>query len=251
MAEGNKATLAAGVVAVTAMAAVGKGLVHSAPKLVLEHPAIVEKIVIVDAAKNASEDVFKGGEHVGLGFHPNRETFDAFRYSHDLQIGELGGDGRLGSAAERLEMQTLPRVLVVPHDRRVDSYSSYFVTAQAKMVDDITALHPPLSIEEVDGIIRKDVGAVIEDAKKSDPEAKISFEIMTGKLNIEAAKTLVEVKISGGEINVYKISLSLAGGIAACSGRIVEEFRPCVPRELAKVGGAVEKELSYGVEEPK
>jgi hypothetical protein len=77
-------------------------------------------------------------------------------------------------------------------------------------------------------------------AKAAPPESKATFEVLTGKLKIDASRTLGGVKITGGEINRYKKAawLTPAASMAVCFF-VKTDLKPCIE---ALIPSAVSKD---------
>jgi hypothetical protein len=77
-------------------------------------------------------------------------------------------------------------------------------------------------------------------AKAAPPESKATFEVLTGKLKIDASRTLGGVKITGGEINLYKKAawLTPAASMAVCFF-VKTDLKPCIE---ALIPSAVSKD---------
>jgi hypothetical protein len=146
---------------------------------------------------------------------------------------------------ERTEISTLPSRALLPfnnYDWDVNSVTSYFTSAEPKMLADFAKLSPPISQSAADQIIRSELVGVVQQAAK-DPASNISFEAFSGKLTVDSSATIAGVKVTGGEINLYKVSLSLAGGVAACMGVIDADYQTCVQSALSKAKGLVAEQL--------
>jgi hypothetical protein len=245
MADG-KTTVAAGVTAAALIAGGGEMLMHEGPWL-LEHSGVIEPAALWRTGKNAAanwwdasssrgratiSDGIGGASHAGIGNDASRAFSDAFPSSYGTT-----------------RYQIWPHFALDLNDRSTKEYYSYFASAQQKMFDDISALQPPVTVAQADRIIKADVSSVIEASKKN-PFSDVNFEVLSGKLSVGRLTTIQGMKISGGDVNVYKISLAMAGGVAACNGMVIENFKPCVKRALAKAESAVAEQLAGQVGGP-
>jgi hypothetical protein len=113
-------------------------------------------------------------------------------------------------------------------------------SAQSKIDTDLSPYNTDVSIKQADEIIKSDLVTAISDAKDK-PNSGITFEVLSGKLKVDSKFSMGGVNISGGEINVYKVSGAAAIGVAACRGLGASEFQACVNSALAK---AVRTEIS-------
>jgi hypothetical protein len=239
MADG-KTTVAAGVTAAALIAGTGKMLMHDGPRLLMEHPRVFESAALGGAAGHAGANAWDasgslgratftdgigGASHAGIGNDASHAFSDAFP--------------SYGTPRH----QIWPHVTIDLNDGSTKEYYSYFASAQQKMFDDISALQPPVTVAQADRIIKADVSSVIEASKKN-PFSDVNFEILTGKLSVGRLTTIQGMKISGGDVNVYKVSLAMAGSVAACNGMVIENFKPCVKRALAKAESAVAEQLA-------
>jgi hypothetical protein len=82
--------------------------------------------------------------------------------------------------------------------------------------------------------------SALEAAQK--PNANIEFEALTGKLRIKSSTTVSGVKVTGGEVNLYKISGGAAAGIATCYALDASEVAACVKKALSTAGRLVAPE---------
>jgi hypothetical protein len=57
------------------------------------------------------------------------------------------------------------------------------------------------------------------------------------------SRTVFGMRLTGGEVNVYKVSAKLAVGVVACEALAAPELKKCANVALAKVGSAVAQEL--------
>jgi hypothetical protein len=94
--------------------------------------------------------------------------------------------------------------------------------------------HGTLTKNDVESVISNELVSTINDKMKK-PGSDISFEILTGKLKIQKAKTIWGVDISGGEVNIYKISEALAAMLYACEKLSSPQFSNCLDAVMADV----------------
>lgn len=118
--------------------------------------------------------------------------------------------------------------------------TSVIDSAKPKIDSDLLPYTTDISVTQADHIIKSDLISTINKITDK-PDSGITFEVLSGKLKIESKFSMGGVNISGGEINVYKISGAAAVGVAACRGLGASEFQSCVNAALAK---AVRAEIS-------
>jgi hypothetical protein len=106
----------------------------------------------------------------------------------------------------------------------------------------INDAHGALTKRQVESVVNNELVSTITERTK-EPGSDISFEILTGKLKIQKVKTVRGVNISGGEVNIYKISEILAGIIYACEKLSTPQFSNCVDAAVAEVRAIVIKEI--------
>jgi hypothetical protein len=123
--------------------------------------------------------------------------------------------------------------------------SSLFDRADQNILHDLNALHGALTRQQIDNIIQEEVLKNVQ-SETSQPNSGIKFEALTGKLTIESSYILRGVKVTGGDVNIYKVSGVLAGSVYSCNALDSKGFNDCAKAALAKVGSVVAKELKLG-----
>ena len=116
-----------------------------------------------------------------------------------------------------------------------------FAEAKPKIFQDVFpfyVINQPFSQPAVDDIIREEISTTIEVAK-SQPDSNVAFDVVSGKLTISSSMTVFNVKVTAGEVNVYKVSAVLAGGIVLCGKGWIDDFQKCFADAFAKVGSAI------------
>jgi hypothetical protein len=99
-----------------------------------------------------------------------------------------------------------------------DQISPYFQGAEPAIVDELSKSGANVQGEQINSVLKSRIAATFTEKARSDPS--ISFEALTGELTIRGSRNL-----TGGEVNVYKVSLVLTGLILACreEGKTVKE----------------------------
>ena len=135
--------------------------------------------------------------------------------------------GKLGPATDVRVSSSQPVVILNNGDLNRSGISSYFSTAEPKLVDDISSLKPPLSKDAVERLVKRDLVKVAESVAKSS-DSPASFEVLSGKLKIDSSTTVGGIKIKGGEVNVYAVTGVIAGGVMTCNALVDANFKSCV-----------------------
>jgi hypothetical protein len=134
----------------------------------------------------------------------------------------------------------------VGHEARLDSASQkiavLFSQAEPRIIDDLLALDGNLSQSKVANVISSDVAKALQ-STEAVSESDITFEVLSGKLKFNSYRTVRGTKISLGEVNVYKVSLILAGTVVACASLGASELTSCVKETLATAGDIVRKQM--------
>lgn len=219
-------TKAAGAVGIAAAAAVGG-------KLLLEADLIDTSLITGRTIEHEAEDfraVGAGDEHVPAV----RDEFALRGTDLKPSIANLhivypsGLTDPRSKFVYSLFAQAEPRVLndLAPQDL----YGEYMAAVNGQSVP---------SEAEIEGVIRNDVATTIEAAEKQ-PNANITFEVFTGNLTINSHITVGGVKVTGGDVNVYKIGAVLAGYIAGCG---LDGLRSCIDQAFNKIGDAINAEV--------
>ena len=71
----------------------------------------------------------------------------------------------------------------------------------------------------------------VESAEK-ETDSGIHFAALTGKLKIEWSVSSRLATVSVGEVNIYKLSSAVAGGVAVCKGLDRPKFDECAKAAL-------------------
>jgi hypothetical protein len=134
---------------------------------------------------------------------------------------------------------------------RTEEVASLFSRARPRILDHLKPRIGKLTQADVEKTLSSDLTEVIEKAA-GDPKSGITFEALTGKLKVESSMLLKGVKVTGGEVNVYKVTAVLAGGIVACAltknysenrketlTKKDKEMSRCIEAALAKVKAEV------------
>jgi hypothetical protein len=164
------------------------------------------------------------------------------------------------AAAEPIPTKTMQAVETPPPQNMIDSAlpqnfsstsvtirtqeaSSLFFTAEPKILGHLRARSGQLTLANVEKVLRSDLADTIAKAA-SRPNSGITFEALTGKLTIDSSKYVGGIKITAGEVNVYKVSVMLAGGVAACSMFTKKKsFSNCIKAAFAKVETFIAKQM--------
>jgi hypothetical protein len=128
-------------------------------------------------------------------------------------------------------------------DATVKTVSSYFDAARPKVIEELSAIYPPISAAEAQDVINREIASSISDTTKN-ANSNVTFEYLTGKLTIDHSNKIYGIAVKPGEVNICKISSAMALGIAACNGKIVDEFKPCVEKVFNRTEEVVAKEIS-------
>jgi hypothetical protein len=126
--------------------------------------------------------------------------------------------------------------------------SPLFEQAEPKILNDLDMNAGRLTQSKIKEIVIEEIKKTIQEAE-SQPNSGITFEVLTGKLTIDSSRPIFGITLTGGEVNVYKISATLAGGVWACNAAAGEftfnvgEFEKCAKAALEQVGSAVAKAL--------
>jgi hypothetical protein len=122
----------------------------------------------------------------------------------------------------------VPNAILPPTQSISPSATADFLSrVQPKIVDHLISLRRPVSLDYANSIVRNDLVSAAQQAEK-ESAAKVSFEVLTGKIKIEASKTVGGVKISGGEINAYKVAGTIGAAVVACNAVADTHFKDCV-----------------------
>ncbi len=127
---------------------------------------------------------------------------------------------------------TRPIVIYPQGDPRV-IVNRYVAIAEPKLVEDLTKLSPPVSKLAVESIVKNDLVTTAQNIAKA-PDAKVSFDVLSGKLKVEASRVIAGVKVSGGEINVYVVGGGVTTAVMACNAVSDVTFKNCVDAAIRK-----------------
>lgn len=232
----NTGTKAAIGAAAAAAILGGKELAHMAPQFAAHSGPALEVVaakggLAFEAAGGGSTNTlrsssdisgtlgstFRAGRIADAGFDPNQ------------RLGNLGREGTetLNTTSQSQLVAKQPIVTFNNGDYSKSAISSYFSTAEPKLVDDLTALKPPLSKSVVEDIVKRDLARVAE-AASTTAGSNVSFEVLTGKLKVDASRTIGGIKITGGDINLYVVGGAITGGVLACNALADVKFKSCV-----------------------
>lgn len=151
------------------------------------------------------------------------------------QLARLQPLGKVGDRPNLTNGQfSQPRPLVVPAPV-VQAYqnvtppaaANFFSRVEPKMVNDLASLRRPLTFDHARSVAYNDLKSAAQQAEK-EPAAKISFEVLSGKIKVDASQTIGGVKISGGEINLYKTSMAIGAAVIACNAVADSQFTDCI-----------------------
>lgn len=116
-----------------------------------------------------------------------------------------------------------------------------FIAAEPRILRDVKLHRRDMTLEDVQTLIVAEVRKSIEADKKTS-DAGVRFEVLTGKLNIDAKKTVSGVTITGGEVNIYKVVGAIAGPVFACRAFAGPKLEKCVGEAVAQASEAIRKE---------
>jgi len=171
---------------------------------------------------------------------------------HSGQLARLQPLGKVGDRPNLTNGQLSPsRPLVVPAPL-VQAYqnvtppaaANFFSRVEPKMVNDLASLRRPLKFDYARSVAYNDLRSAAQQAEK-EPAAKVSFEVLSGKIKIDASQTIAGVRISGGEINVYKTSMAIGAAVIACNAVADSQFKDCIADAAKK---ALKKSLEKETE---
>jgi hypothetical protein len=120
--------------------------------------------------------------------------------------------------------------------------TALFSQTEPQIIDDLAALGGNLSQSKVANVISADVAKTLQNVAATS-ESGITFEVLSGKLKFNSYRTVRGAKVSLGEINVYKVSLTLAGAVVACTSLGTSELTTCVKEAIAAVGDVVRSQM--------
>jgi len=124
--------------------------------------------------------------------------------------------------------------------------ASFFYKAEPHIINDIKAHRNSITQEELEALIRSEVTKAIS-ATQNEKGSGIKFEVMSGKLTITGEKKLAGVSFTGGDINVYKISATIAGPMYACKMLIGADLEKCVNNAMKLASSAIAEEIKKSV----
>jgi hypothetical protein len=253
MSIGGKAALTTGFAAAAIIA--GKDLVHEGPVLV--ESGVFKGAVIGSAVTNAPNSTWRAAH----------SEFSEILTSKTPELGraampdDVGLAARLGSSTFKYDVEESvtetfarqsrplldsPRIRLPSYTwNKADQarrYSRFFDVAEPKIVDELSTLSPPITAQDAENIIKTQLATAIQQAKNGN-DSEIAFEVLTGKLTIDSSKMVFGSKVSGGQVNIYKVTSVVAGSVAACTGEVVESFKPCVRKALAKATDEIAREF--------
>jgi hypothetical protein len=163
----------------------------------------------------------------------------------------------------------LPRAMFPPRTAIVSNLSlsdtagiSFrFRSTESKIISDLESHEGPFTKDSIEAIFKTEVDKAFANASGL-PESKIKFEALTGNLKIDYHYNIGGIKLTGGAVNVYKISAALGGATYICINsakydcmkaghndsecKVMEKsvFRNCVDKAMATVDGLVLKQLT-------
>jgi hypothetical protein len=168
------------------------------------------------------------------------------------QFARLQPLGKVGDRPNLTNGQfSPPRPLVVPaplvqshQNVAPPAAENFFSRVEPKIVGDLASLHRPLKFDYARSIAYNDLKSAAQRAEK-EPAAKVSFEVLSGKIKIDASQTIAGVKVSGGEINVYKTSMAIGAAVIACNAVADSQFKDCIADAAKKaLKKSLEKETA-------
>jgi hypothetical protein len=92
--------------------------------------------------------------------------------------------------------------------------SSYIQGAEPGVIDDLSKSGAKPQEDQINDVFKSRIAASLVEKARSDPN--ISFEALTGKLTIRGSRRLGGVEVTAGEVNIYKVTATLAGIAIAC-----------------------------------
>jgi hypothetical protein len=127
--------------------------------------------------------------------------------------------------------------LNVAHDPNNPIYKvSSLYEGTEKIIDDLNINVFLSTQEQLEKIINQKVIESIQTLANK-PDSGITFDLLTGRLKLGLRYGIFTAE----EVNLYKVTTLIAGGILAC--RYLNNFNECVTAALATVREGVEKEL--------
>ncbi len=236
---------------------VGREMAHVAPQLAVQTGHVAEMSVgkLATVADGVSGSLGSGAS--GIDSRPDKfatsinslstahPNFDASgSLTATMRIGRLAeadtnpfpsfnsspvqATDNAGGAISNAPIGSSRPVIIFNHqDFNRSGVSSYFSIAEPKLANDLAALKPPLSKAIVERIVRADMETVAQDAVKK-PGSKTTFEVLTGKLKIEASRTIGGINVTGGELNVYGVAGTITGSVMTCNALADASFKNCV-----------------------
>jgi hypothetical protein len=117
-----------------------------------------------------------------------------------------------------------------------------YAQAGPGIITKINDAHGTLTKSQVESVVNNELVSTITE-KTKEPGSDISFEIFTGKLKIQKVTKVWGVDISGGEVNIYKISEALAAIIYACEKLSAPQFSNCLDAAVTQVQAIVIKAI--------
>ena len=95
---------------------------------------------------------------------------------------------------------------------------------------------------QIEKIINDQVMKQILAAQKND-QAKVSFVAGSGTLKISAAANVLGVRVSVGEINIYKVTAALTGSILLCRRLAIDTVSMCAKQAFENIADVVMREF--------
>lgn len=128
-------------------------------------------------------------------------------------------------------------------ERQSDNVTVLFAQVQQNIIAQLEQSPTALSKDQLENIIKAEFQKELQQANQK-PDSGVTFEVLTGSLKIEASTTIARVKVSAGEVNIYKVSTVLAGGFVSCAVFVGRPgFEECTKTAFARIGTEIANEM--------
>jgi len=194
--------------------------------------------------ERSGSQVFKSGRSLDDLLKSGRSLDDLLKSESDLLKSGRSLDDLLKSESDLLKSgRSLERALLPSAQPRRDiidlKVSPLYNEATPEILDALKVSE--LTQKQLEEKITQAVKKAIESAEKKKGSG-ITFVASTGKLKVDKSYTTpVGIKVEGGEVNIYAVSVVLAAGVYECQDR--PDYIECAKAALAKVGSIVAKEM--------
>jgi hypothetical protein len=130
--------------------------------------------------------------------------------------------------------------------------TSLLQRAEPDILKELSNLHQrggSVTAPQVDELIRRELMSKLKPILETRAvEPKVKFEVLSGKLTVEASQTIFGIEFAGGSLNLWKVGGTLTAAVMACVGLEKSNFSDCTKEALTKIGSAVRDELK--IDEP-